>query len=286
MTAVPVPADTAAPAADPTTGTAGAARPFRGRVTFLRLLRSESLKLVTLKSTWFALGGFVAVVGVLGTIVLAVIVAAARAEGLGDEAMDAAPLDLAALMIIQVCVLFLMAFGALAVTGEYRTGQIRSTFTAAPRRIETLLAKTVVVTLAAGVTVVVALVLAVLGGGAVTGDFSLDDGDWRVALGLVLYGGAITALSTAVGWLVRSSAASIVTCFIVFVIVPAMLPNLAVKEWMVTAFQYWPTTVGQSLAKYDAVTTAGGYPGAVAILWAYVAAALVAAGIVLNRRDA
>src|ERR1700716_914657 len=124
---------TAVPALRPRT------RTHTGRVTQLRVARSEWTKLRTLRSTRFTLFA-----GVALTIVFAVIPALVNAARWSRmSVIDKAGFHALETSLIGVSFAQL-AFGVLGViiiSGEYSTGMIRSSFTAVPKRLPVLWAK-------------------------------------------------------------------------------------------------------------------------------------------------
>ena len=102
------------------------------RLSFGHLLRSEWIKLTTLRSTWWSIG-LVALV----SIGLSLLMATSLASFAGD--VPPMPVVEANRQAVQVVVfstvltqLLAMILGTITVTGEYSTGMIRSTLTAAP----------------------------------------------------------------------------------------------------------------------------------------------------------
>jgi len=121
-----------------------------GQVTQLRVALSEWTKLRSLRSTLWSLFA-----GVLLTILLPVLFAAITSSHWGSmsphERADRHPLDIA-LAGVNVSQLAIAVLGVLVITGEYSTGMIRASFTAVPKRLPVLWAKT-------GVFAVVAFLL-------------------------------------------------------------------------------------------------------------------------------
>ena len=103
-----------------------------------RALRSELTKLSTLPSTLWTL--LIAVVTALGGSVIIAFASATSANGLFD------PVTGTFIVWGEYPVLAVGVLGSLAVTTEYAAGQIRTTFTAVPRRSLVLAAKAAAVT--------------------------------------------------------------------------------------------------------------------------------------------
>src|SRR5690606_16505833 len=80
------------------------------RVTFPRLLRSEWIKLSTLRSTWWAIG-----ISALLTIGIALIAGASLSDAQGFEPIQAV------VSPIQFTMLLAGILGVISVTGEYST---------------------------------------------------------------------------------------------------------------------------------------------------------------------
>ena len=120
-----------------------AARPrrpiFAGGVTRLGVLRSEWTKLWSLRSTrWSLLFAFVAMAG-LGPLIAAVTMSRWGHLSAHEHAtFDPINTALGGFHLAQLAVGVL---GVLVISGEYSTGQIRSTFMAVPRRLPVLWAK-------------------------------------------------------------------------------------------------------------------------------------------------
>ena len=120
------------------------------RLTFVRALRSEWIKLSTLRSTWWSIGIAAAL-----TIGIAVLVAGA-VNVPGFEPIQAVVTP------FQFTMLLAGIIGAIAVTGEYSTGMIRSTLAADPVRGSVLAAKATVVAVFLFIASLVIFILAAL----------------------------------------------------------------------------------------------------------------------------
>lgn len=102
--------------------------------TAARLLTSEWIKLRTLRSTWWALALSIVLMVAMAMSRTASIAQVPEAAGLVEGSVYVT--SGAALAQLVFCVL-----GVLAVTGEYATGQIRSSLAAAPTRVPVLWTK-------------------------------------------------------------------------------------------------------------------------------------------------
>lgn len=264
-------------------------------VTFGRLLAAEWVKFRSLRSTPWALGV---------ALVLMVGLAALQAWGTSN-----APSDMGAMAGISgavyvtggsfLAVLVFCVLGVLAITGEYTTGQIRSTLTSAPQRVPVLLAKLVVVVTA--VLVVSALAVGLswavaspwfddLGVSVDLGDAS----DLRILGGTALYLATATALAFAIGALVRHSAAGLAIVLGLLLVVENVFALVPWRPFELVS-PFLPATAGGRLTMDDA-TRAMVDAGSEAVIltpWqgygvmvAWVVVLLAVAAVLLRRRDA
>ena len=180
-------------------------------VTLPRLWRSEWIKFWTLRSTYWTLAATAVVfLGVIALVSLAVRSLSPDDAGGVDTAL--VPFTAA----VQIATIPLLVLGALIITGEYSTGQIRSTLTAVPTRLPVLWTKAA---LLAAVTLVVSAVLVAVGAAislAVTtgSKVHLDLGSHetlRILAGSVLYLVTITLFAYALGALLRHPAVALAT---------------------------------------------------------------------------
>ena len=133
--------------ADPPTTSHAATPPTAAQVqpTFAGVMRGEWIKLLSLRSTWWALASTAAV------ITLAALAAAMSLSAMADDPLLASSLGQmhGAEVIAQgfhFGMLTIAVLGALFITGEYSTGMVRSTFAAVPTRIPVLAAKALTLT--------------------------------------------------------------------------------------------------------------------------------------------
>ncbi|MCC2336141.1 ABC transporter permease [Cellulomonas wangsupingiae] len=262
-------------------------------VTFPRLVASEWVKLRSLRSTWWALALALAFFPLL---------AAMRSSSIATIADQAPPGSFVGPAYVTsgvtLALLVLCGLAVVAVTGEYRTGQIRSTLVAAPTRLPALWAK---------LTVVVGVVLATSTVGVLTGwaaaapwfdeigmTVDLTDAEHvRLMLGVPLYLAAMAALAFGIGSIIRSAAAGITSVLgLVFVVEPAFayIPFEPLQQFAA----YLPTAAGARLVTSDSlgsIVTGSGVTtltpwGGYGVLLVWVAVTLTVAAVLLRRRDA
>jgi ABC-2 type transport system permease protein len=256
------------------------------KVTAARVLNSEWIKFRTLRSSWFTLIGAVMALVVVGLSIGYATSTSDWATLDAEDTVASAPLQ--GLFMAQ---LLIGVLGVLFVTGEYGTGMIRSTFAAVPYRLSVLGAKTAVFGAVALVSMTVASLVTFLGANAVFlapdghGTSLFDPGVIRVVAGTGLYLALVALLGVALGWIVRSTAGAISALVGILMILPVivgLLPGSISSELL----PYLPSNAGQaftsSIPEDDMLAPWSGL--AVFVVW--VAAALVAAAVVVRRRDA
>ncbi|WP_341229229.1 hypothetical protein [Nocardioides salarius] len=262
------------------------------RLTLPRVIRSEWIKLRTLRGTWVFLGSVLLVLVAFSAIAAAVTTGSVAApdggQGPGFDASD--PLG-TVMTGANFAVLLLGVFGALAGAREYGSRMITTTVAAAPRRWQVLVGKSVVVT---ALVLPVALVgsLAAFGVGmpvlAAADGMTLgltDDGVLSSLIGMGFYLTAIALLGLGLGVLLRSVASSIGTLVAGVLILPGIAGALLPDTWD-PLLQFLPTNAASAFTAVQAASQDVLASGAgVAVLAAWVVAALGAAAVAIARRD-
>lgn len=260
-------------------------------VTLARVIRSEWIKLRTLRSTWWGLGAVIVLMVGVGALAAAVSTGSVATPGGvstgpgGDDPLSTV------LTGANLCVLLLGVLGALAGAREYGSRMITATVAAVPRRWPVVLAKSVVLAalvLAAtlvGIIGAYAAGMAILsaGGGATV---SLgDDGVLRTLFGMAGYLTAVALLGLGLGVLFRSVAASVGTIIGALLIVPALAGALLPDSWD-TVLQVLPSNAA---AAFTAVQSTGSQvlspTGGALTLVAWVLAVLGGAVVSVVKRD-
>lgn len=266
--------------------TRAAARPAADvRVTFPRLVRSEWIKLWTVRSTWW-----VVPITVVAQAGIAWMIAYFGTQQMEQNGADLGPFTAGDLVGgIQLAQLAICVLAVLTITGEYSTGMIRSTLTAAPTRTPALLAKGLVVVVVAFVTGIVGTIVSWAITYPVLGEtyrVDLADGvNQRILVGAPLYLAAIALLAFAIGAMLRHSAGALATVLGLLLVVESVF---AMVPWAFfeKVSPYLPMSAGSQLVQ-------NGGPDAVLSPWegygvlvAWGVAALVAALVLVRRRDA
>lgn len=259
----------------------------RRGVDFANVVRAELAKLLTVRSTYWAL--LIAFAANIGFAVLAAALLAPRLKPSDLAHVDVVQLALAGLHLSQVA---FGVLGALVITGEYSTGMIQTTFGAVPRRRAVLAAKALVL---GSATVVAATVstfaaylafLAALPAHTLAGTALTDPGITRAVLGGGLYLTVYGLLGLGLGAVLRSSSGTIATLLGVL-FVPPLLLDLLPGTWKTTIGPYIPMQSGSQVfvAVHREAASLGPWAG-FGVFCGYAAVALLAGFALVNRRDA
>jgi ABC-2 type transport system permease protein len=256
-------------------------------------LRAEWTKLRTVPGTAWILTAICVL-----TVAVGAATAAATRCGAGTRcAIDPTKVSLTGIEVGQAVVAVL---AVLVISGEYSTGMIAATFVAMPRRWTVLAAKAIVLTglilaaavvavagsLAAGRLILTANGLTAAHGFAVV---SLAHGlTVRAAVGSVLYLAFVGLLSLGIAAIVRDSAAATGAVLGVLYVPPVIALFLGSEPaWQRWVERYTPTNAGLAILNTTGLHHLVISPwGGLGVLAAWAAAALLAAGVLLQLRDA
>lgn len=286
MTATTMPTTTAR-------ATTPGSRTTPSAVTFPRVLAAEWIKLRSLRSTVWTLSVTVLVMAGI-SFLIALSTAAMDDPSLLGAGASAAPLVTNAGYFGQLA---LVVLGVLVITGEYSTGMIRSTFAAVPRRLPALWAKVVVTFVVAAVTSAVAVALSAvvalpfLDGLGATLDLS-DPTTLRILGGTVLYLATIAVFALAIGAVLRHSAGALATALGLLLVIETVFAAIP-HAFFRNVSPFLPGTAGSQLLMADPTAAAMPAAGPVLTPWqgygvlvAWVVVLLVAAAVLMRRRDA
>ncbi|WP_291455943.1 ABC transporter permease subunit [Actinomyces sp. oral taxon 448] len=259
---------------------------------FFRATRSEWIKIRTLRSTWIT-----SMIAVFLTVLFGAgsAIAYAKTEGMSDSAAGGL---ITGTTFGEIVVAVL---GALVITGEYSSGQIRSTLAAVPRRTRVFAAKSLVIAIWSFLLGVISLLLSWLVAAPFMGDEAPSFSDTHIVgfiwgTGLAFAG--IALLSLGMGYLVRSTAGAITVVVILLFIISIPLSLMAMKwHWAANVSSVMPSSVVQSVT--DPFTVSGQttwadtnpslfltHTQAVLIFGAWVLVPLIAGWFVFSKRDA
>lgn len=224
-----------------------------GRVSLWGVLRSEWLKLASLRSTYWLAG-----ITIAGSVTTAGMFALLFRMSLGeitdpagqpiDSANGGVPgPDFVAISVTSTALVTIAILAVLAITSEYSSGSIRTTFTAVPARQRVLGAKTTIVVLLSGVVTLISAALSWLVMRIIyPAGFSAEGSSLLAVVGgSALYLMAIAAFAVGVGALVRSSAAAMSIVLGLFLILEQVVLVVAMlNETVANIASYLPSTAG------------------------------------------
>ena len=214
----------------------------------------------------------------------------------GSTAYGAAPLppERAAMGVAVFGVPVLMVLAAMTVTGEYRSGMIRTTFMATPNRTLVLTAKAIVAAVFSAVYAAAMTIAAVIAGRLMAPPLIgsqlsfLDPGTWRLVGAITLYAALTAVLGVGVAALLRHSAGAVAVLLLWPLLIEPLLGNLPsigseVGPYLPFANMFRFIDV-QWL--FPAYAVPWGEFGSLLYFVAVVAVIYVTAIAVVNRRDA
>jgi ABC-2 type transport system permease protein len=256
------------------------------RVTQGSVIRAEWIKLRSVRSNFLGLAAASVLLVLLGML-FASLVGSDQQGGPPNLSDDPLSISFGGMNMSQ---LIIGVLAAVFVAGEYATGMIRTMFGAVTDRLPVMWAKAAVFGGATWVLMTVSSLVAFFGGQAVyAGDQATyaitDPGVLRAVLGAGLYAAGVAVLGVALGFILRSAAATIgvlVGTLMILPVLVSLLPS-SINE---TVGKVLPSNAGtafMSVAPHDTLfSPAVGF--GVFMLW--IIGALVAAIVVLRHRDA
>lgn len=287
------------------TSTAPVFTPVSGDQSFGGIVRSEWIKLFSVRSTWWTYAILVVVAIGLGALLSSTL----RFVGVEGEPTQDAVQDLGVYALMasnDFLVLIVSILGVRTIAGEYGNRMIQTTLTAVPTRLPVLVAKALVLSVAtaliSGVAFAVSVVISVglLAGNGI--DVRVDDPQYLLAIAggvgyLVLAG----LIALAIGAILRNTAGGTAVAIALFLVAP-IAANIVLQfvegEWAQNLGSLLPSTAGSVLASYptdqswvnlaapeDAGWVTEPWQGGL-VLIAWAAVLLTAAAAQLKRRDA
>ena len=259
-----------------------------GRVTQLRVVRSEWTKLRSVRSTRWSL-----LIASLLTIGFPLLFAAVTSSRWGhmspSERAGRNPLDIA-LAGVNVSQLAIAVLGVLVITAEYSTGMIRASFTAVPKRLPVLWAKLGVFAVVAFALSLPAVIIAFFASQAILSRHHIlqisfsHGGVARSVIGGAVYLMLVGAFALALGAIIRNTAGGISAFAAIFFVIPPLL-NVLPTSWNNAINPYLPSEAARSIFSltHGPHSFAPG-PG-LALFAGYTLLAIVIAAVLLVRRD-
>ncbi|MFI9593418.1 ABC transporter permease [Nonomuraea sp. NPDC052265] len=244
------------------------------------ILRSEWTKIRSVPSTVWTLA--VTALLMIGLGALISVASKATADGRpipGDQAV------MASLTGIMFASLAIATLGVLVISSEYRTGGIRTSLMAVPRRMSLLGGKVVVFTVTALVVCTVASAAAVAVGLAITRPASVDMGAAaRSVLGAGLYLTACGLFGLGLGTLVRHTPGALVSAIALMLVLPQLAGALP-GRWGKAVSDHFTTNAGLEVVRDQPGNPLGPWSG-LGVYFLWVAVAVVAGAVLMQRRDA
>ena len=257
-------------------------------VTPARVIRSEWLKMRTLRSTWLTMALAVASVPGIG-IAIAWSTANDWLKMRPRERLHFNPLadPLSGFNLAQLAIGVL---GVLIIAGEYPAGMIRATLGAVPRRLPVLWAKLGVfttITLVAMVPVSVFTFFVsqrLLSSRHIQTTWSTPDVA-RSVIGVGLYLTVAAALAIGLGAIIRNVAGAI-GAFVGVILVLPVIASALPQTWGDRINKWLPSNAGQALMSVVSDNTTLSPWRGFAVFCGWALLALVIAAVLLRRRDA
>ncbi|GAB1639749.1 ABC transporter permease [Krasilnikovia sp. MM14-A1259] len=275
-----------------------AAPTTRSRARFIDVIASEWMKLWSLRSTFWVL-----LLSALGAIVVNLNAAYADYRNYPDyDAVTRAAFtpawaawDAFTSIAATLVILAMSSVGAISVVGEYSTGQNRTSFAAVPARGAVVTAKIVVMTVVtttfgAAVAGVSFWATQAILSGRHAGISLGEPGALRLVVGSALLAPLSALIGMALGALIRTTAATIVTATLLLLILPtAMNDN---KYWAALLAHTLPRVAWGRLTEIQpgaGPATIASFPwtagGAWTVYAAWAAASILVAVVSVQRRD-
>ena len=257
-----------------------------GPVNQRKVITAEWLKLITLRSSWITITLGIGALALMGGVIGFFVNRDWDHMRPGRQAaFDAVGTSLSGAQFTQLAI---GVMGVLFVTGEYGTGMIRSTLTAVPKRLPVLWGKALVF---GAITLVLTEIASFVGffvGQATLGTHAVtlsSDGALRAVIGTGLYLTVVALIGIALGFIIRSTAGGIAALVAILLVLPGVVSILP-ETWQTNISPYLPSNAGAALYDLHPESTSLAPWNGFAVFCLYATAALVAAAIVLKRRDA
>ena len=276
-----------------TAATGGPAQVGAYRLTATRLLRSELIRFVTVRSSVVTVGALAALMLVIGVIAAATSPGDVAGVGPGGSpAPGFAATDPLATVLAGATPgeLVVGVLGVLVGAREYGSGMIRTTMSAAPRRVAVLLARIGAFLVIVLPVAVVASLVAYFAGSAVLDAGGAPVAAWgdpgvaRSVIGTGIYLTGVGVLGACLGVLTRSIGQGVGWLVGLVLVVPGFGAILLPDDWQ-DALKYLPSNAG---AAFTSITDSASHlaaPAGVLVFSGWVLALAAAAAVALQRRD-
>ncbi|MDF2444149.1 MAG: type transport system permease protein [Subtercola sp.] len=257
------------------------------RLTAGGIIRSEWIKLRSLRSTIWAYAVILVLQIAIGLLVISFTVS--NLDSSRGQAILASP-ELAtagATAGVVFAQLVVSVLGVLVISGEYSTGQIRSSFAAVPKRLPVLWAKLAVFGVVTFVVSLVGILLAyavtypILANAGHTSNL-FDSAVFLPIIGAAGYLALIGMLALGLGAILRSTAGGIAASLGLLLVVPVIFALIPV-DWAHSISDWLPGSVGPAIYQISATFE---WWQALLIMIGWIAVVLATAATLIRRRDA
>ncbi|MEP7024393.1 MAG: ABC transporter permease [Actinomycetota bacterium] len=255
-------------------------------VTQGQVIRSEWIKLRTVRSSWLMLGATVLGIAAAGLLV-SYFTNAHWSTMTARSRADFNPIN-QDLIGVNLAELTVGVLGVLVATGEYTTGMIRATFAAVPRRLPVLVAKAGVLAAVTFVVCLVAVLATFVGGQALLGLHGIWIGHpeaVRAVFGSALYLTVVAVIGLGLGFLIRSTAGGIATLLGVLLVLPITVAALP-GSWSPAFERYLPSMAGRAVFIMNSGHAMLSPWAGFGVFLIYAVVVVAAAALALRRRDA
>jgi ABC-type transport system involved in multi-copper enzyme maturation permease subunit len=258
------------------------------QVTQARVVKSEVLKIRTLRSTYYTMGITIAAMALIG-----VIICWSTANDWQHMRLHRQerfnPLD-DSLAGFQLAQLAIGVFGVLLTASEYSTGMIRSTMAAVPKRLPVLWAKVGVAATVAFVTMLPSALFAFFVSQRFLSRWHIQTtwstpGVPRTVIGVALYLTVVVVIGVGLGSILRNVAGAIATLVGVLLVLPVIASALP-TTWADRINKYLPSNAGQALLGMQTDSTTLAPWTGFFVFVGYAVLTIAIAALLLKRKDA
>ncbi|TDD11279.1 ABC transporter permease subunit [Nonomuraea diastatica] len=244
------------------------------------ILRSEWTKIRSVRSTMWTLAVTAGLMLGIGALI------ASAARGSTEDDIPGAQAVMLSLTGIMFASLSIATLGVLVISSEYRTGGIRTSLMAVPKRMSLLTGKIVVFTVTSLLVCTVASAASLAVGVAIIQPPSLDMGEAvRTVVGCGLYLTACGLFGLALGTLVRHTPGAIVSAIALMLVLPqitGMLPGQVGR----TVADHFTTNAGMQVAVPLVRNTSFGPWSGFGVYLVWIAVTMIVGAVLMRRRDA
>jgi ABC-type transport system involved in multi-copper enzyme maturation permease subunit len=269
--------------------TTPAVRTHTGKVTQARVIKSEWIKFRTLRSSlWSLVFGVGAMVAIALLFSFAVKSHYPHMSAARQREVDPVTMPMRGVFLGQLAIGVL---GVMMITGEYTTGMIRASLSAAPKRLPVLWAKALVFTVVAWTVMTITAFVCFFVAQSIFSSIHLnkslsDPGVLRAVFGEGLYLTVVGLLGVALGAIIRSTAGAIASLFGILLVLPVLGEVLNLTSWGDKVNPYLPSNAGQQVMALTTHSPDLSPWAGFGLFVGYAVVAMAVAAFLLKKRDA